>query len=84
MEDGVCQTRWAIANWAMAAPAVTFNALPTVPMHRGACIALRCATDEYSGRLPAQRQNVSLQGLLEIKNTRRPWEGPMLLGINLP
>jgi hypothetical protein len=25
-----------------------------------------------------------VQGLLEIKDTHRPYEGPMLLGINLP
>ena len=25
-----------------------------------------------------------VQGLLEIKDTHRPWEGPMLLGIALP
>ena len=84
MEDGVCQTRWAIANWAMAAPAVTSNTVSTVTIHRGAFVAVCSATDEHSGRLPAQRTIVSLQGLLEIKNTRRPWEGPMLLGINLP
>ena len=27
---------------------------------------------------------VTLQGLLEIKDTHRPQEGPMLLGIELP
>ena len=30
-----------------------------------------------------QQMNVTLQGLLEIKGTHRPWGGPMLLGIAL-
>ena len=27
---------------------------------------------------------LNIQGILEIKDTHRPWEGPMLLGIYLP
>ena len=29
-------------------------------------------------------ETLQVQGLLEIKNTHRPWGGPMLLGTGLP
>ena len=32
----------------------------------------------------ATQQNITLQGLLGIKDTHRPQEGPMILGIELP